>query len=127
MRNEAKALQGVLGALSQQMDENYRALGQMSGELMSHGDAAANRITGTTETLRAGSAELVAHAEALDRAAQAARSDFGVMIADLPRAEESALRMAAALRDAGASATDQAARFETQVQRLSEETRLADS
>ena len=127
MRTEAQALQSVLGALSQQIDENHRALGQMSGELMAHGDAAATRINATTETLRAGSADLVAHAEALDRAANAARTDFGVILGDLPRAEESALRMASALRDAGASATEQAQRFEGQVQRLSEETRTADA
>ena len=48
MRTEARSLQDVLGALSQQIAENHRTLGVMAGDLMGLGDQAASRLGAIT-------------------------------------------------------------------------------
>jgi hypothetical protein len=127
MRQEAGALQDVLAALSRQIEDNHRALGLMAGDLMNLGDEAASRLGSVTGQLQAGSAELARHGDSLDRAAAAARTDIGVLLADLPVAEESAARMAQTLREAAASARDGAAGFERQVEGLTARTHEADA
>ena len=126
MRTEASALQDVLAALSAQIDRNHMALGQMAGELMNLGDEAANRLGAVTADLHSGARTLADHGSALDRAAEQARLDIGVLLTDLPAAEQSALRMAEALRGAGRDAINQAAGFEAQVGLLTKRTAEAD-
>ncbi len=127
MRTEARSLEALLEVLSQRIGENHTALGTMTNQLMGLGDEAATRLGSVTRELDEGSRRLVAHGEALDRAAAAARVDIGVLLEDLPRAESSARTMSEALRGAGAAATEKAALFEAQVQSLSERTREADT
>ncbi|HYC95826.1 MAG TPA: hypothetical protein VEB39_09045, partial [Sphingomicrobium sp.] len=127
MRTEARALQDVLGALQIQIAENHRSLGVMAGDLMGLGDQAASRLGNITEQLSQGSRTLAEHGVALDRAAESARNDIGVLLSDLPQAEDSARRMAETLREAGRSALEQAGRFEGQVNQLSAQAQQADS
>ena len=126
MRTEARALQDVLGALQVQIAENHRSLGVMAGDLMGLGDQAATRLGHVTSQLNEGSRTLAEHGAALDRAAEAARADIGVLLTDLPQAEDSARRMAETLRDAGRSAVQQAGQFEAQVGSLSAQAQQAD-
>jgi len=126
MRNEARSLEALLGVLTQRIDENHAALNGITNQLMGLGDDAASRLGAVTRDLEQGSQRLAAHGEALDRAASAARTDIGVLLEDLPRAEATALAMAEALRGAGGDALSQAARFETQVTALTERSREAD-
>ena len=126
MRTEARSLQDILAALSQQIEQNHAALGMMAGDLMGLGDQAATRLGAITSDLNAGSRTLAEHGEALDRAAEAARSDIGVLLSDLPQAEDSARRMAETLREAGRAASEQAASFEQQVYQLSTQAKQAD-
>jgi len=126
MRTEARALEDVLAALSRQIDHNHAALGQMAGDLMGLGDETATRLAGVTASLSARSHELVEHGAALDRAAENARSDIGVLLADLPHAEERAVRMAETLRAAGQTSLDQASAFEASVAALTVRTSEAD-
>ncbi len=127
MRTEARALQDVLAALSSHIEHNHDALGRMAGDLMGLGDQAATRLGAVTSQLGAGAAALQQHGAALDRAAEAARVDIGVLLADLPLAEQSAQRMAQSLQGAGRSATEQARAFEVQVRSLTERTTEADA
>src|SRR5688572_6212518 len=115
MRTEARALQDVLAALQVQIAENHRSLGVMAGDLMGLGDQAATRLGNATAQLNEGSRTLAEHGAALDRAAESARTDLGVLLSDLPQAEDSARRMAETLREAGRTAIQQAGQFETQV------------
>ena len=126
MRTEARSLQDILAALSRQIEENHAALGVMAGDLIGLGDQAANRLGAVTANLNAGARTLADHGAALDRAADAARTDIGVLLADLPQAEESARRMAECLREAGRSASEQAAGFEGQVNTLAAQAQQAD-
>ena len=127
MRTEARALEEVLSALSGQIDRNHAALGQMAGDLMGLGDQAASRLGAVSAEFSARSSELVAHGAALDRAAENARSDIGVLLADLPEAEQRTLRMAETLRAAGQGATGQASAFQASVEALTQRTADADS
>ena len=127
MRSEARSLEGLLGVLSQRIGENHAALNAISNQLMGLGDEAATRLGNVTRELDQGAERLAMHGAALDRAAEAARIDIGVLIEDLPRAEQSARAMAEALRTAGTDATAKAAEFEGQVAALTERTREADA
>ena len=127
MRKEARSLQDILAALSHQISENHRTLGVMAGDLMGLGDQAATRLGGITADLNRGSQLLAEHGVALDRAAEAARTDIGVLLSDLPQAEESTRRMAETLREAGRSAIEQASGFETQVSSLAAQAQNADA
>ena len=127
MRNEANALQDVLAALSSQIERNHEALGVMAGDLMGLGDQAAARLGSVTSAMSSGAEDLARHGQALDRAASAALSDIGVLLNDLPQAEATALRMAEVLQSAGASAVEQSASFEAQVEALSARATEADS
>lgn len=126
MRTEARALEDVLAALSRQIDQNHAALGQMAGDLMGLGDETATRLAGVTANLSATSHELVEHGAALDRAAESARSDIGVLLSDLPQAEQRALAMAETLRAAGATSLTQANAFQASVEALTARTSEAD-
>ncbi len=126
MRTEARALEDVLAALSRQIDHNHVALGQMAGDLMGLGDETATRLAGVTASLSARSSELVQHGAALDRAAETARIDIGVLLSDLPQAEDRALRLAQTMREAGQTSLEQAAAFHASVEALTERTALAD-
>jgi hypothetical protein len=127
MRTEARSLQDILAALSQQIEQNHAALGVMAGDLIGLGDQAATRLGAITSDLNAGSRTLAEHGAALDRAAEAARTDIGVLLSDLPQAEDSARRMAETLRDAGRAASEQAAGFEHQVNQLAAQAQQADA
>jgi hypothetical protein len=127
MRTEARALEDVLAALSRQIEHNHVALGQMAGSLMGLGDETATRLAAVSADLGKRSTELVAHGALLDRAAENVRTDLGVMMVDLPLAEQQALRMADALRAAGQHSVEQASAFQASVEALSAQTAHADS
>ena len=84
------------------------------------------RLGSASNELEGSARRITAQGEALDRAAETARIDIGVLLDDLPRAEASARSMAQILQSAGAAALGRAAEFETQVSALSDRTRDAD-
>jgi hypothetical protein len=127
MRHEAQSLEGLLGVLRQRIDENHGALRVICNQLMGLGDQAAARLGTASSELEGSAQRIAAQGVALDRAAEAARIDMGVLLEDLPRAEASARSMAEILRAAGADALSGAAAFEAQVVTLSERTREADA
>jgi hypothetical protein len=76
--------------------------------------------------LDAGAENLSRHGAALDRAAESARIDLGVLLEDLPRAEQSARALAAELRGMGHDASAQAAGLEAQLAAVAARAREAD-
>ena len=127
MRHEARSLEALLSVLSQRIDENHAALNGITNQLMGLGDEAAARLGAVTRDLEQGSQRIAEHGDALDRAANAARVDIGILLEDLPRAEATALATAEALRSSGSEAIDKAAQFEAQVRALTERAREADT
>lgn len=120
MRQESRSLEALLAVLRQRIDDNHLALRSMADQLMTLGDEATTRLGATTAELGSGARALAAHGETLDRAAQAARVDIGVLLEDLPRAEAAAQGMAQQLREVGGTATDQAQRYQLQIASLTQ-------
>ena len=93
---------------------------------MSLGDEASDRLGRVTHYLARETAELDRKAQALDNAAAAARVDIGVLLSDLPRAEEQARAVAEAMKEAGLAAHEQAGALEGQLAALAARGREAD-
>lgn len=126
MRAEARSLEQLLGVLRQRLDEEQAALSGHAERLMRLGDEASHRLGGVTRELAAGSETLGRHAAALDRAAESARTDIGVLLEDLPRAEASSRAMSEELRSSGREASAQAAALEAQLAAISGRAREAE-
>ena len=126
MRAEAQSLEALLEVLSQRIDESQRELVGMSRSLMDLGDQTTEKLGGITRSLDESTNHLRVHGEALDRAAQAARVDLGVLLEDLPRAESIASGLAEQMRTIGAEATTRTDQYGQQVARLIEQSRMAD-
>lgn len=126
MRQETQALESLLGIVAQRLGENRAALSQEAARLMSLGDEASDRLGRVTQDLARGSTELDRSAQALDTAASSARIDIGVLLTDLPRAEEQARSVAESMRSAGLAAHEQAAGLEGYLAALTARGREAD-
>jgi hypothetical protein len=126
MRSESTALQAVLEIVSDRIDENQGRLRGGAEKLMSLGDEASDRLGRVTYYLSKETANLEKQAAALDAAASAARVDIGVLMHDLPRAEEQARAVGEAMKEAGLAAHGQASALEAQLSALTARGREAD-
>lgn len=126
MRAEARSLEGLLGVLSQRIEDSRSELSTMARTLMQLGDETTGKLGGITRELDSSTDKLAKHGIALDRAAESARTDIAVLLDDLPRAEATALNMAEQLRAAGTQAQQQAASFSDQVEALSARSKAAE-
>ena len=126
MQTEARSLEGLLAVLRQRLDEEQAALATMAERLMGLGDEASHRIGSVTKDLDSGAENLARHSAALDRAAESARTDIGVLLEDLPRAETSARLMSEELRTSGREASAQASALEAQLSAITARAREAD-
>jgi len=126
MRRESAALEGVLAVVGARLHDNEVRLTEEAARLMALGDEASDRLGRVTHYLARQSAELERRSQALEAAAEHARVDIGVLLHDLPRAEEQARTVAAAMRDAGLTAHEQAGALEGQLASLTARGREAD-
>ena len=126
MRSETRSLEALLEVLSQRIHDSRSELGMISQHLMKLGDEATGKLGGITREFDTSSEKLMRHGEALDRAAEAARTDIAVLLEDLPRAEQTARAVADELRAVGSESTNKAADFSRQVSELADRTRGAD-
>jgi dGTP triphosphohydrolase len=126
MRAESQSLEALLEVLSQRISDSRSELTMISKHLMQLGDDATGKLGGITREFDSSSEKLLRHGEALDRAAEAARNDIGVLLEDLPRAEQTARQLAEQLRTVGSESTGKAAQFQQQVGELADKARDAD-
>jgi hypothetical protein len=126
MRTESNALESVLGIVATRLEENHARLRGEAEKLMSLGDEASDRLGRVTYYLSKETASLDRKAAELESAAAAAKVDIGVLMHDLPRAEEQARAVADAMKDAGLTAHGQAGALEAQLAALSARGREAD-
>jgi hypothetical protein len=126
MRGESVALETVLGIVAVKLEENHARLRGEAEKLMSLGDEAADRLGRVTYYLSKESASLDRRAAELEGAAAAAKVDIGVLMHDLPRAEEQARAVAEAMKEAGLAAHGQAGALEAQLAALAARGREAD-
>lgn len=126
MRAEARSLEGLLGVLTQRIQDNRTELTMIAQHLMQLGDEATGKLSGITREFDSSTDKLSRHGVALDRAAESARNDIAVLLDDLPRAESTARSLAEQLQTVGREAQNHAASFSEQVSALSEGTKSAD-
>ena len=126
MRAEARSLEGLLGVLSQRINDNRTELTMVAQNLMQLGDDTTNKLGGITREFDSTAERLAKHGVALDRAAEAARNDVAVLLDDLPKAEATARSMSEQLQIAGAAASRHASGFAEQVSALSTSARTAE-
>jgi hypothetical protein len=126
MRRESNALESVLSIVAERIEANHARLRGEAERLMSLGDEASDRLGRVTHYLSKETAHLDRTAGALDAAASAAKVDVGVLLHDLPRAEEQARAVAEAMKEAGLAAHGQAGALEAQLAAISAKGREAD-
>ena len=126
MRAEARSLEGLLGVLSQRIQDSRSELTMIAQHLMQLGDQTTGKLGGITRELDSSSDKLARHGEALDRAAESARNDIAVLLDDLPRAEATARSLAEQLQSAGSEASRHTASFGDQVSVLATRAQLAE-
>lgn len=126
MRAEAQSLEALLEVLSQRLTDSHGALKTMAEQLMGLGDLATGKFDGISRDFDASSERLARHGETLDRAADSARTDLGILLTDLPRAEETARLLAEQLRAIGSNSAEKTFQFGEQISQLSARAREAD-
>jgi hypothetical protein len=126
MRTEARSLEALLEVLSQRINDSRSELTMISQHLMQLGDEATGKLGGITREFDSSSEKLMKHGVALDRAAEAARTDIAVLLDDLPRAQEHAKAISEQLRGAASETAARTAEFDDQVAALADRARRAD-
>jgi hypothetical protein len=126
MTAESRALESVLEIVAGRIEDNHARLRGEAERLMSLGDEASDRLGRVTYYLAKETASLDQKASALDAAANSAKVDIGVLLHDLPRAEEQARAVAEAMKEAGLNAHGQASALEAQLASLAARGRDAD-
>jgi hypothetical protein len=126
MRTEARSLEALLQVLLQRIAESRSELTMMTQHLMQLGDDATGKLGGITREFDVSSERLKRHGDALDRAAEAARTDIAVLLDDLPRAEETARALAEQLRTVGSESASKTMQMGQQVSDIADRTREAD-
>ncbi|MDQ3482769.1 MAG: hypothetical protein M3448_05120, partial [Pseudomonadota bacterium] len=126
MRTEARSLETLLQVLSQRIGDSRSELTMISQHLMQLGDEATGKLGGITREFDSSSEKLKNHGEALDRAAETARTDIAVLLDDLPQAEQHARSISEQLRGAASETATKAAEFDLQLAALADRTREAD-
>ncbi|HEX8623993.1 MAG TPA: hypothetical protein VF782_02825 [Allosphingosinicella sp.] len=126
MTAESRALESVLEIVASRIEDNHARLRGEAERLMSLGDEASDRLGRVTYYLSKETSTLDQKAAALDAAANAAKVDIGVLLHDLPRAEEQARAVAEAMKEAGLNAHGQASALEAQLSSLAARGRDAD-
>ena len=126
MRAETQSLEALLEVLSQRISDSRSELTMITQHLMQLGDEATGKLGGITREFDTSSERLARHGEALDRAAESARTDIAVLLDDLPRAEETARSLAEQIRSVGSESAGKASRLGEQVDELARRTRQAD-
>ncbi len=126
MRSEARSLEALLEVLSERIQDSRSELTMIAKHLMQLGDDATGKLGGITREFDSSSEKLLRHGEALDRAAESARNDIGVLLEDLPRAEQSARAVAEQIRAVGSESGEKTATFRERVTELADRTRSTD-
>jgi ABC-type transporter Mla subunit MlaD len=126
MRTEARSLEALLQVLSQRIGDSRSELTMISEHLMQLGDKATDKLGGITREFDSSTDRLTQQGQALDRAAEMARTDIAVLLEDLPRAEQHARSISEQLRGAASETATRTAEFDRQLAALSDRTREAD-
>ena len=115
MHGEIETLRSVMNGLQQDVDGQRQDIARQAQQLLAAGEGFASLITDTSARMSGEVRTLQQVANALTEAAGAARTDLGVLMADLPHVEVLARNISASLGDLGAQARSQTADLEEQL------------
>ncbi|WP_260484203.1 hypothetical protein [Sphingomicrobium flavum] len=104
MKAEARALEDQLSSLTRRIDDSRTALSGMANELDGMADAAVQRMTGATQAIEQGTAQLMSHGEAFGTSTTTALADMERLLAQLPDADARAQALGDQLRGIGEEA-----------------------
>ena len=127
MRRETESLDIVLGIVAERLASNRELLSDEAGRLMKLGEEASDRLGRVTHYLSREACDLDRKSQAVENAAAQARVDIGVLLADLPMAEQSARSFSETLREAGVSAHERARALEAQLSAIAARAHDADA
>ena len=126
MRRENATLETALAAMHGVLADQNRQLAEQAAHLVSLGENAAGRL----DAVRAGfvhdAALMADHGTVLAQATDAARTDLGVILADMPRIDAQVRDLAGRLREAGLGAHEQAGALDAQLIAITAHARDAD-
>ena len=127
MRGEAQTLDRVLGVIAERLVDNRAQLTESSARLMRLGEEASDRLGRVTHYLARESTELERKSSALEAAAAQARVDMGVLLTDIPQAEQAARTFSETLKEAGVTANERARALEAQLSAITARAQDADT
>jgi hypothetical protein len=127
MRSEAESLERVLAIVADRLAENRTQVSAEAARLMALGEEASDRLGRVTHFLSREADGLSAQSRALEAAAAQARVDLGVLLSDLPTAEQSARTFSETLREAGVAAHERALALEAQLSAITARAQDADA
>lgn len=126
VRMESLALDAVLSLTSRRLAEDRMAVSEQADRLLILADQTALKLREATDDMSREIATLGERSKELDTAAGTARVDMGVLLADLPRAEQQTRALSETIRSAGLSAHEQAAALDAALAMLSNRAREAE-
>jgi hypothetical protein len=115
MRGEAESLERVLSIVGERLATHREQVSTETARLMTLGEEASDRLGRVTHYMSQEAAALEQRSQTIESAAAQARVDLGVLLADLPQAEQLARRFSEALREAGMGAHERALALEAQL------------
>jgi len=127
MRAETESLDRVLGIVAERLSANRSQLSDDAARLMKLGEEASDRLGRVTHYLSREADGLQARSQAVEAAAAQARVDLGVLLTDLPQAEQAARSFSDTMREAGVSAHERARALEAQLSAVAARAQDADA
>ncbi|WBO23657.1 hypothetical protein [Sphingomonas abietis] len=126
VRMESLALDAVLGLASRRLSEDRIAVADQADRLLLLADQTSLKLREATDEIAREIAELGSRTKELDATASTARVDMGVLLSDLPRAEEQTRALAETIRSTGVGAHEQAAALDAALAGLATRARDAE-
>jgi hypothetical protein len=127
MRAEAESLDKVLGIVADRLATNRIQLSDEAARLMKLGEEASDRLGRVTHYLSREATDLDRKSQAVEGAAAQARVDIGVLLADLPQAEQAARSFSDTVREAGVTAHERSLALEAQLSAIAARAQDADA
>lgn len=126
MRRENAGLETMLAHINTVLADHNRLIAEQAAQLVTLGETAAGRLDAVRAGFAQDAALMTGHATMLGKATDAARTDLGVILADMPRIDAQVRDLAVRLREAGLGAHEQAGALDAQLVAITAHARDAD-
>ncbi|MFW2830227.1 hypothetical protein [Sphingomonas sp. ID0503] len=120
IQGETLRLESLLARINTRIEAQSAAIAGQADALAALGERTGGRLDQIGTQLKSGTAELGRQATALDEAAERAKTDIGILLGDLPEAEQRVKQIAAAIRETEDNAQQGATRLETALAQLAQ-------